>query len=83
MNFFRSEIYCPCRSEPQQIELIKSNSQKSPLLVRVIVVTVVTVVTVLDLVVTVVISDQTGRAKPTAIVLPRTSSNAEGPTLAS
>ena len=31
-EFFRSEIYCPCRSEPQQTELIKSNSQKNPLL---------------------------------------------------
>ena len=31
-EFFGSEIYCPCRSEPQQTELIKSNSQKSPLL---------------------------------------------------
>ena len=33
-EFFRSEIYCPCRSDPQQTELIKSNSQKSPLLAR-------------------------------------------------
>jgi len=32
MNIFRSEIYCLCRSDPQQTELIKSNSQKSPLL---------------------------------------------------